>query len=175
MATGEIVREFARAGGVEVNLLPMRNSPMKNPRPLLRPLTLAICLTATAALAADPKAPLSEFDGMDTNRDGRVSAAEHEAATQKMFKAMDANGDGKVTAAEMDAAHKKVTGKSASSGDMSGAQKIKAIDIDGDGVLMGAEHVAGSKAMFEKMDSNRDGQLSRDEWTAGHAALMKKR
>jgi hypothetical protein len=140
----------------------------------LRPLALAICLSATAALAADPKAALSEFDGMDTNRDGRVSAAEHEAATQKMFRTMDGNGDGKVTAAEMDAAHKKVTGKNAAPGDMTGAEKIKAIDIDGDGVLMAAEHVAGSKAMFEKMDTNRDGQLSKDEWTAGHAALMKK-
>jgi EF hand len=28
--------------------------------------------------------------------------------------------------------------------------------------------------MFRKMDANKDGYLSKDEWSAGHAALMKK-
>jgi Ca2+-binding EF-hand superfamily protein len=147
---------------------------MTNSRFPLRPFALAICLSAAAALAADPKAALSEFDGMDTDRDGRISAREHEAATQKMFRTMDANGDGKVTASEMDAAHRKITGKNPSDKDMSGAEKIKAIDIDGDGVLMAAEHAAASRAMFDKMDTNRDGYLGKDEWTAGHAALTKK-
>jgi hypothetical protein len=31
-----------------------------------------------------------------------------------------------------------------------------------------------SKAIFTKMDANKDGPLSRDEWSAGHAALAKK-
>ena len=71
---------------------------------------LALCLVSSAVLAADPKAALSEFDGMDTDRDGRVSAAEHAASVKKMFAAIDANRDGKVSAAEMDAAYSKVTG-----------------------------------------------------------------
>lgn len=140
----------------------------------LRPFALALCLSAATALAADPKAAPAGFDGMDADRDSRISAREHETATQSMFRTMDANGDGKVTASEMDAAHRKITGKNASAKDMSGAEKIKVIDIDGDGVLMAAEHAAGSRAMFDKMDANRDGYLARGEWTAGHAALMKK-
>jgi hypothetical protein len=28
--------------------------------------------------------------------------------------------------------------------------------------------------MFEKMDTDKDGYLSKAEWDAGHAALMKK-
>jgi Ca2+-binding EF-hand superfamily protein len=146
---------------------------MTNSRFLPRPFALAICLWATATVAADPQAAPADFAGMDANRDGRISASEHEAGAQKMFRAMDANRDGKVTAAEMDAAHRKVTGKNASANDLSGAEKIKAVDIDGDGILTAAEHAAGSRAMFDKMDTNHDGYLDPAEWTAAHAALRK--
>jgi Ca2+-binding EF-hand superfamily protein len=136
----------------------------------------ALCFSSAAVLAADSggKPPLSEFEGMDANRDGRISAAEHAAAAGKMFQAMDADRDGKVTAAEMDAAYERVSGKSASESDMSAPDKIKLVDRDGDGFLTAAEHAAASKAMFGKMDSDRDGYLGKDEWTAGHAALMRR-
>lgn len=45
---------------------------------------------------------------IDTDGDGRLSAAEHAAGSAKMFARMDADGDGKVTAAEMQAGHDKV-------------------------------------------------------------------
>jgi len=48
------------------------------------------------------------------------------------------------------------------------------VDRDGDGVLTASEHDAASKEVFRKMDADRDGYLSREEWTAGHAALMNK-
>src|SRR5881394_3362726 len=51
-----------------------------------------------------------EFQMMDTNGDGKISADEHAAGAKKMFDKMDANHDGKVTADEMAAAHQKVTG-----------------------------------------------------------------
>ena len=135
---------------------------------------LATYFSAAAPVIAEPKAKpaLAEFDGVDANRDGRISAAEHAAAAKKMFRAMDANRDGNVTAAEMDAAYSKVTGNKAEQSGMSGADKIKVVDRDGDGVLTASEHDAASKEMFRKMDTDRDGYLSREEWTAGHAALM---
>jgi Ca2+-binding EF-hand superfamily protein len=141
------------------------------PKPLI---LIALCFSSAAVLATDPKGKpaLSEFDGMDANRDGRISAAEHAAGARKMFRAMDANRDGKVTAGEMDAAYTKVTGKKAD--DLSAAEKIKLVDRDGDGVLTASEHDAAVKEMFRKMDADRDGYLSKDEWAAGHAALMKK-
>jgi len=49
---------------------------------------------------------------IDTDGDGRISAAEHEAGSQKMFAKMDANADGKVTDAEMQAGHDKMAKKS---------------------------------------------------------------
>lgn len=136
---------------------------------------LAMCFPAATVLAGETKSKpaLSEFDGIDADRDGRISAAEHAAAASKMFRAMDANRDGKVTAAEMEAAYEKVNGKKASGIDLGAAEKIKAVDRDGDGVLTAVEHAAASKAMFRKMDTDGDATLSRDEWTAGHAALMR--
>lgn len=42
-----------------------------------------------------------KFRKMDTNKDGRVTAAEHAATAQQMFTMMDANRDGAVTMEEM--------------------------------------------------------------------------
>ena len=133
-------------------------------------------MLASLALGAGPKAgkPDAEITAMDTTMEGKVSAAEHAAATKKMFDTMDANRDGKVTAAEMAAAHHRVTGKKAKKTDMSATEKIKVIDTDGDGILTADEHAAGSRAMFEKMDTDKDGFLTKDELAAGHAQMLKK-
>ena len=133
-------------------------------------------MLASLAFGAGPhvEKPDAEFAAMDTNKDGKVSAEEHAAASKKMFATMDANGDGKVTAAEMDAAHQRVTGKKAKKSDMSAAEKIKVIDTDGDSILTAEEHAAGSRTMFEKMDADKDGFLTKDELAAGHAQMLKK-
>jgi Ca2+-binding EF-hand superfamily protein len=115
-----------------------------------------------------------EFAMMDTNKDGKVSAAEHAAGAKAMFEKMDANKDGKVTAAEMTAAHQSVTGQAAKKSDMSAADKIKAVDLDGDGIVTADEHAKASEAMFAKMDTDKDGYLSKKEMSAGHASMMKK-
>jgi len=135
---------------------------------------LAVFVVAFAVPASYADGPMSGFQGMDANRDGKVTGDEHAAAAKKMFEAMDANKDGQVTAAEMDAAHERVTGQKAKPGDMPAAEKIKTIDTDGDGVLTAAEHAAGSRAMFDAMDTGKDGSLSEAELAAGHAKMMKK-
>lgn len=76
---------------------------------------IAICCFAAAvaasvalsgtALAGDMNSA-EKIKKMDTNGDGRLSAAEHEAGAREMFMKMDTNKDGSVTAAEMDASHK---------------------------------------------------------------------
>lgn len=42
---------------------------------------------------------------IDTNGDGMISAAEHDAGSQKMFAKMDADGNGSISDAEMKAGH----------------------------------------------------------------------
>ncbi|WP_426318982.1 EF-hand domain-containing protein [Pseudoduganella sp. R-43] len=115
-----------------------------------------------------------EFNSMDADQNGKVSAAEHAAGAKRMFEHMDANHDGKVGAAEMTAAHKAITGQATKKSDMSAADKIKAVDSDGDGVLTAEEHAKASASMFAKMDTDKDGFLSKQEMAAGHAAMMKK-
>jgi len=124
------------------------------------------------------------FKKMDSNGDGKISADEHAAGAKMMFEMMDSNKDGKVTAAEMTAAHDKMmehkgdhegkAHKDEKGQEMSAAEKIRVIDGNGDGAITSEEHAAGSKSMFDKMDTNHDGFLSKTEMTAGHAKLMNK-
>jgi Ca2+-binding EF-hand superfamily protein len=139
-----------------------------------------VALTAGALLASHAMAakPADETDKgfamMDADKDGKISAAEHAAGAKAMFEKMDVDKDGKVTAAEMTARHKAVTGHTAKKSDMSAAEKIKMVDSDGDGVLTADEHAKASESMFAKMDTDKDGFLSKQEVNAGHAAMMKK-
>ena len=145
-------------------------------------LTVALGLAglASLALAAGSKGGAdAEFSMMDTDHDGKVSADEHAAGAKRMFDTMDANHDGKVTArehasaAEREAAHEKITGEKAGARDLGSAEKIRMVDRNGDGVLTAKEHRKASRAMFRKMDTDKDGSLSKAEFEAGHAALKK--
>ena len=78
-------------------------------RSALRSLTAAALLSTVAwsgAVWAGDASGAEKFRKMDTNSDGRLSSAEHDAGARMMFKKMDANSDGSVTAAEMEASHK---------------------------------------------------------------------
>jgi Ca2+-binding EF-hand superfamily protein len=130
-------------------------------------------LVTSLAMAKDKGGVDKEFAIMDADKDGKVSAAEHAAGARAMFEKMDANKDGKVTADEMAAARQAVTGNKAKKGDMSAADKIKMVDSDGDGVLTADEHAKASESMFAKMDTDKNGFLSKKEMAAGHASMMK--
>ena len=111
------------------------------------------------------------FDAMDGSPSGGKQGKQGKQGTQ-------GKKDGKVTAAEMEAAHEKIAGKTVAGNEkgkeMSAAEKIKVVDTNGDGVLTAEEHAAGSKSMFEKMDTNHDGVLTKTELEAGHEKMMHK-
>jgi Ca2+-binding EF-hand superfamily protein len=142
--------------------------------------TLALTLlcgvmTSGMALAnADKGSADFMFHQMDTNGDGRISTDEHAVAAKRMFEKMDANKDGLVTAAEMDAAHEKIVGAKPGAGEMSSAEKIKKVDTNGDGQLSVDEHAAGSKLMFQMMDADKSGFITKSELEAGHVKMMNK-
>lgn len=131
-------------------------------------LVLATCSAMATADSVD-----KEFSTMDTNKDGKVSAAEHAAGTKSFFALMDSNSDNKVTPGEMAAAHKAITGEAASKTELSAEEKIRKVDANGDGTLTADEHAKASEAMFAQMDADQDGFLSKAEMAAGHAAMMK--
>ena len=139
---------------------------------------------------------------MDTNGDGKVTAAEHADGCRQMFTKMDSNQDGRVTAAEMDAAHPMMkhhkgrqdatTARNEDGHDkenaadksydqsakmqggkmMSSSEKIAVMDTNGDKQLSAEEHAAGAKKMFTKMDANNDGTLTAQELRQGHRDMM---
>jgi Ca2+-binding EF-hand superfamily protein len=153
-------------------------------------LACALSLVALPAAFADQHAGKNSsdamFKAMDSNRDGKVSRAEHAASAQKMFSEADANRDGRTNLVEMEAAHAKLQAEHAklktdmpAKGDkpmrmeMSAAEMLKQCDQNGDGQVSTAEHAAHADAMFTKMDTDSDGFLCAAECVAGHEAMKK--
>jgi hypothetical protein len=136
---------------------------------------LALALVAAAACAAPAWSAGDTFSAMDTDGDGRVTAAEHARGARAMFVAMDRDGDGRVTAGEMTSAQPQVGSGTPESRALPAADKIRAVDRNQDKVLTLREHVAGAREMFARMDGNRDGRLDEAEYSAGQARLMARR
>lgn len=133
------------------------------------------------------------FKAMDSNRDGKVSRAEHASSAQKMFSEADANRDGRATLAEIETSFTKQhadqgrlqTDKPKLQTDrpmkndqpmrmgMSAAEMLNQCDQNGDGQVSTAEHVAHADAMFTKLDTDGDSFLSVSECAAGHEAMLK--
>ncbi|WP_189988514.1 EF-hand domain-containing protein [Thalassobaculum fulvum] len=135
-------------------------------------LVLAAAAGTTAALAHGPdgmkpggmmmpggdhRARMEQrFQEMDADKDGKVTAAEMQAARAARFAAIDANGDGKLSVEEMDDARK--------------AQRLERLqrmvvwlDADGDGMLSAAEYDPRKGRMMARMDDNGDGAVSMEE------------
>ena len=90
---------------------------------------------------------------------GGLSSSDHAAGAKKRFETMDTNRDGKLTAAEIGATHGAESIAWAQK-NLSGADKIRKLDRNGDGSLTPAEYAESSQRMFEKLDINGDGYLS---------------
>jgi Ca2+-binding EF-hand superfamily protein len=112
----------------------------------------------------------SEMKRMDANADQRVSPDEHAAYASSKFDSMDTDKDGRVTAVEMQAAHEKM-GKKAKG--TSASDKIKSMDTNNDGALSADEYTAGKRSKFDAMDTNTDGFLSKTELASEHAEQRK--
>jgi hypothetical protein len=54
----------------------------------------------------DDKTSTEKIKEIDTDNDGKLTTAEHEAGTEKMFGKMDTDGDGSISKAECDAGMK---------------------------------------------------------------------
>ena len=131
--------------------------------------SLALCALPAAFAGHDAD---KHFKKMDTNGDGKITAAEHTAGAKQMFTQCDANHDGVVTAVEMDAAMA-LEGEKHAKNDKTSAEKIQMLDQNGDGQLTTAEHEAGAAKMFATMDKNGDGSLSKEECDEGQKTMKK--
>lgn len=75
---------------------------MKFPIMLMAVVAFSMC---GGAFAGD-KSSAEMMKKVDTDGDGKISMAEHDAHSKMMFSMMDTDKDGSVTAAEMEAGHK---------------------------------------------------------------------
>ncbi len=106
-------------------------------------LTVALILTflAGTALAAGPS-----FQEMDTDKDGKLSRQEVDAAAEKVFKEADKDRDGYLSEQEFKA--------------IQGARsKFKDLDKNRDGKLSMDELGKSADRRFQHLDRNKDGSL----------------
>ncbi len=128
-----------------------------------------------AAAFTQSKAPRSvqeQLLPMDTDKDGKLSAAEHATGARALFRTMDTDRDDKVSTAEMDTYQKEADPGSIAGGMWS--VQLKTLDADGDGMLDAQEHAAASRAMFERMDTDRDESVSLAEMQAMDERMKQK-
>lgn len=118
---------------------------------------------------AQPRGPGHMMERIDTNNDGTVTRAEFDAAQQTRFTQLDTNRDGSISAEERRAGRPErpegARGEGRGPGGPGGPDGpgMHNPDANNDGVITRAEFLAGPTAMFERLDANRDGQLSAAE------------
>ena len=125
---------------------------------------LAITVGSTA-IAQTPRGMkmlgMSDFEDFDINKDGKVSKEEIRERREISVQSMDLNGDEKLSADELMQQHTKRA-------QLSVKRMIKELDSNGDGSLRFAElkkssHIQNLGRMFDRLDNDNDGYISKDE------------
>ncbi len=88
----------------------------------------------------------------DANNDGNITREEFLARPTQMFERMDANNDGVISADERPQRR-----------DRGERRERVNPDANGDGQFSQAEYVAMGARMFERLDANNDGRVTREE------------
>ena len=138
---------------------------------------LALGSTATLVAAGDAGRPergamLDRIKAADTNGDGMISRDEAKALPRilKNFDAIDANHDGQVTMEELHAFHQAHKGAH-----HDGAGMFAKLDTNKDGKISREEAAAAPRLAehFDAIDTNHDGFVTPDEMKAAHAKHAK--
>jgi uncharacterized low-complexity protein len=133
------------------------------------------------------------LERMDTNADGELTRAEHDAYWAAKFNEVDENRDEQITRTEMDAARKHKGAEGRCGGDKDEASEgggkegegkcgegkcgggkegksemFGTMDTDGDAGVSRAEHAAYWRAKFDEVDTDGDGVVTADDMDAAH-------
>jgi len=121
----------------------------------------------------------ARFAETDRNKDGRISLAEFQDASDRKlaerFARLDANKDGQLTQAEMQQARgegrERMEGRRGAM--HGGMDKMRALDTNHDEALTRAEigtQMPKLAERFDMLDANHDGRLTHDEMRAGRGS-----
>jgi hypothetical protein len=127
----------------------------------------AAMLMAGSAANAQPGPGGMQRPNPDTNGDGAVSRAEAEAAATAMFARMDRNNDGRLTAEDRGGMG---GGMGGGGGEGRGGRMMEMLDSNGDGAVTREEFTAAMLQRHSRMDTNRDGSVSAAEREAAQGA-----
>jgi Ca2+-binding EF-hand superfamily protein len=103
------------------------------------------------------------FTAKDANKDGRLSKEEAQMPEARFAK-LDANQDGFITKEEFQSAKAKKAEKHAKFA----ARMFQKVDTDGNGKLSRAEAQAHTDALFQRLDANGDKVVTKEELKAAH-------
>jgi Ca2+-binding EF-hand superfamily protein len=128
--------------------------------------TLRLAVFLAAMLAAGPAAAqsLADFERIDADKDGAVSAAEFEAARRRDFDNLDANKDGRLSREEF------VRPRGAGPDLVRlRERRFAEIDTDKSQSISWGEYLAHGQHQFGVLDRDRDGRVTRAEFEAAIA------
>jgi hypothetical protein len=126
----------------------------------------AIAALAVPALAqVAPVAPAAPAAPMTAHAQKMQTRAEVQAKVAEHFARVDTNRDGVIVKAEADAAHQAMRANMR-------ARFAQRLAARSGGAAPAVRGDGG--AAFERLDSNRDGSISRQEWDAGRAARQQR-
>ena len=136
---------------------------------------LPLQLTVAAAVLASSTTAHAQmrFQGMDANRDGVITRSEWRG-NDVSFRNQDWNGDGILSGDEVRTGARRQTGWSedwnrdgrVDNLDNQIAQRFRDYDMNNDN-RVATRRVAGEARVFARLDTNRDGYLSMQEYTQG--------
>jgi Ca2+-binding EF-hand superfamily protein len=138
-----------------------------------RPLkiSLAVMAFSLAGISSIQAQGQMRFQAMDTNHDGKISFKEWRG-TEAAFRQQDWNGDGVLSGDEVRPGAKRQTSWNqdwnrdgiVDQQDTLIAQRFRNYDNNGDSRVSASEWT-GNRALFQRLDTNRDGYLSMTEYT----------
>ena len=129
------------------------------------------------ALGATNAQAQNRFQGMDSNSDGVITRAEWRGNAQS-FRQHDWNGDGVLSGDEVRPGGQRQADRQVNRGqdwnrdgivndqDVQIAERYRGYDLDANGRVTSREW-PGSRALFDRLDANRDGNLTMDEYMRG--------
>ena len=127
---------------------------------------LLVACQPASAQQHDGARALAQLEKADTNGDGAVSKQEYTSFRTSQFSRIDRNGDGFLTDNDIPA-----IAKSRIPPEMS-MDTLKAnFDVNRDGKISRAEFTNGPTIVFDRVDANKDGIATQAEFNAARTAF----